>query len=207
MPQPNPAVSLPPSHQGEKFPVEILSAEEARALVRAPSSRAPTGVRNKALIVVMLRAGLRLAEALALKPSDLDARACEIRVLRGKGSKARTVAIDEGAMAIVQRWVDLRRELGLRGGPLFCTLRGEPLGPRYVRAMLQRMAARAGIDKRVHPHGLRHTHAAELAREGLPMNAIQAQLGHSSLATTSVYLSHISPGELSARIKRRTWEL
>jgi integrase/recombinase XerD len=61
---------------------------------------------------------------------------------------------------------------------------------------MPRLARRAGIEKRVHPHGLRHTHAAELALEGQPMNLIQAQLGHSSLATTSRYLAHIAPAEL-----------
>ena len=68
-------------------------------------------------------------------------------------------------------------------------------------------ASPSGIDKRVHPHGLRHTHAAELAFEGVPMNAIQAQLGHSSLATTSSYLAHIAPAELVKAMQARTWSL
>ena len=59
---------------------------------------------------------------------------------------------------------------------------------------MPRLARRAGIEKRVHPHGLRHTHAAELAFEGAPMNLIEAQLGHSSLATTSRYLAPHRPG-------------
>jgi site-specific recombinase XerD len=63
----------------------------------------------------------------------------------------------------------------------------------YVRNMLHRIGHKAGIDKRVHPHGLRHSHAAELAAEGVPVNVIQAQLGHSHLATTDVYLRHVAP--------------
>ena len=77
----------------------------------------------------------------------------------------------------------------------------------YVRGLMPRLARRAGIEKRVHPHGLRHTHAAELAFEGLPMNAIQAQLGHASLATTSRYLAHIAPAELVKAMQVRTWSL
>lgn len=195
----------PPSHKGETLPVEVLTVDEARALIRQASTRAPTGIRNRALIVVLYRGGLRLAEALALKPADVDLAAGTIRVLRGKGAKARTVGIDEGAAAIVARWIDKRRGLGLRSG-LFCTLAGDPLEPRYVRAMLARYAQRAGIAKRVHPHGLRHTHAAELMHEGVPANVIQAQLGHSSLATTSVYLAHIAPKELVDRMRSRAWE-
>jgi len=66
---------------------------------------------------------------------------------------------------------------------------------------------RAGIEKRVHAHGLRHTHAAELALEGKAMNLIQAQLGHSSLATTSRYLAHIAPAELVKAMQARMWSL
>lgn len=81
-------------------------------------------------MTVMYRAGLRLAETLALKPPDVDLDAGNIRLLRGKGHKARTVGLDEGAAAIVARWLDTRRTLSLRNGPLFCTLDSRPLQPR-----------------------------------------------------------------------------
>jgi integrase/recombinase XerD len=86
---------------------------------------------------------------------------------------------------------------------LFCTLDGEPVDPRYVRAMLQRAARRAGIEKRVHPHGLRHTHAKELEQEGIPVSEIQDQLGHVSLNTTAVYLKSISPSARISKIRNR----
>jgi integrase len=73
--------------------------------------------------------------------------------------------------------------------------------------LFKRLARKAGIDKRVHPHGLRHTMAAQLAAEGVPMNVIQAQLGHSSLATTSRYLAHIAPTTLIQTMQRRDWSL
>lgn len=90
---------------------------------------------------------------------------------------------------------------------VFCTLQGEPMETAYVRALLPRLALKAGIEKRVHAHGLRHTHAAELAREGTPLNLVQAQLGHSSLATTDRYLRHIAPEELVRAMKARPWKL
>lgn len=197
----------PPTHKGQKFPPEILTPKEARALLYAPSSRAPTGLRNRALIAVLYGAGLRLAEALALKPADIDLDTAEVRVLHGKGDKARTAGIDAGALVHLSRWMDFRRTLKLRNGPLLCTLDGRPLSPRYVRAMLVRMAVRADIDKRVHPHGLRHTHAAELEREGFTVSEIQQQLGHSNLATTAGYLNHISPSARVAKIRHRRTEL
>ena len=63
----------------------------------------------------------------------------------------------------------------------------------YVRTLLPRLARKAGIDKRVHAHGLRHTHAYELASEGTPIHVIQAQLGHASVATTDRYIKHLNP--------------
>jgi site-specific recombinase XerD len=193
----------PPTHRGVKFPTEILTPEEARALLHAASSRAPTGLRNRALIASMYGAGLRLAEALALKPSDVKLDSGEIRVLHGKGDRSRSAGIDEGAVVHLARWIDSRRALKIPGRVLFCTLTGGPLSQRYVRAMLNRMADRTGIERRVHPHGLRHAHACELEQEGFTVTEIQQQLGHSSLSTTEIYLRHISPSARVAKIRGR----
>jgi integrase/recombinase XerD len=73
--------------------------------------------------------------------------------------------------------------------------------------LLPRLAVKEGIEKRVHPHGLRHTHAAELAAEAVPLNLVQAQLGHSSLATTDRYLRHIAPAQLIEAMRARSWFL
>jgi site-specific recombinase XerD len=97
-------------------------------------------------------------------------------------------------------------KLGINGrSKLFCTLQGTPLSANQVRQMCKRRAAKADIDKRVHPHGLRHTHAAELVAEGVPVNVIQKQLGHISLATTDVYLRHIAPADVIAMGRKREW--
>jgi site-specific recombinase XerD len=187
------------------MPAEPLSRAEADALVAVISRRSLTGRRNRALATVLYRAGLRIGEALALKASDVDPDASTIRVLRGKGAKARTVGLDPGAMATVLRWTEARAAAGIRTGPLFCTLAGRPLSRQYVSAMLKRQAAKAGIDKRVHPHGLRHTHGAELAAEHVPVNVISKQLGHSSSAVTARYIDHIAPAEVIAAMQARTW--
>lgn len=77
---------------------------------------------------VTLRGGLRLNEALQLLPKDLDGDRCTVRVLHGKGDKARLVGLDDGAWAILQRWMDRRAELGITGHRrVFCTLAGDPL--------------------------------------------------------------------------------
>lgn len=194
--------------RGRKLPPEPLTEAEVLRLIAACSRTAPTGIRNRALIAVMWRAGLRISEALALKPADVDHDACSVRVLHGKGNRARTAGIDPDALALVQRWLDTRKGRGINGrAPLFCTLDGRPLQTAYVRSLLKRKAAAAGIEKRVHPHGLRHTHATELAAEGTPINVISAQLGHASSATTARYLDHIGAHQVVEHMRQRTFNL
>lgn len=89
-------------------------------------------------------------------------------------------------------------------GILRSCVRSLPLHPRNHTTGLP--ACRRRHTKRVHPHGLRHTHAAELAMEGVPMPIIQMQLGHSNAATTSRYLQHIAPEQLISTIRQRTWQ-
>jgi site-specific recombinase XerD len=194
--------------RGQRYPAEILSEDEVRGLVRACSRRAPTGVRSAALLGVLYRAGLRISEALGLRPKDLDQRAGTLRVLYGKGGCARTVALDDAALALVERWMDRRKTLGLTGRhPLFATLRGSPLQASYVRALLPRLARRAEIEKRVHPHGLRHSFAAGLAAEGVPVNVISRALGHASTGTTARYLDHIHPQQVIETLRARQWSI
>ncbi len=87
-----------PTNKGLKYPAEILTGEEVKGLINACSNRAPTGIRNRALIVILYRAGLRIDEALSLRPKDLDPDAGMIRILNGKGSKARTVGLDPDSL-------------------------------------------------------------------------------------------------------------
>jgi len=195
-----------PANRGRTFPAEPLTGDEVRALLRAISTRGATGLRNRALVVAMWRAGLRVSEALALYPKDVDAQAGTLAVLHGKGDKRRTVAMDPEAFAVLERWLDRRSALGVNGrAPVFCTLKGGPLKSSYVRTWLGRVAKKAGLEKRLHAHGFRHTFAVELMREGVPLNVISAALGHSNLATTSRYLSHIAPKEVIETLRGRTW--
>lgn len=189
---------------------EVYTPEEMNRLLKVCSRRAPTGVRNRALIVVGYRAGLRISEALALWPSDVNIEEGHIYVRHGKGPKSkcgkpRKVGLDAQACEVVLRWAETRKGLDnvKRGAPLFCTLDGKPMKDSYIRAMLARYRRRAGIEKRLHFHGLRHTYAWELCKEGVPMPAIQRLLGHASLDTTAVYLAHLAPHDLIAVAHQR----
>ena len=96
-----------PSNKGQRFPAEVLTDDEIRRLIGACSNRASTGIRNRALLVPLYRGGLRIAEALALLPKDVNPDTGTVRILRGKGRKDRTIGLDPGAMAVIQRWVDV----------------------------------------------------------------------------------------------------
>ena len=124
----------------------------------------------------------------------------------GKGDRQRIVGMDDAAFALLELWLERRRKLGLARRPaVFCTLKGKPLSASYVRHLLPRLARRAELppDKRVHAHALRHTHAYELLAEGVRLDVISGQLGHSSLATTHRYLNHIAPHERVETVRQR----
>jgi site-specific recombinase XerD len=195
------------SATSRRRPPEVLSEAEVIALLKACSTRAPTGVRNRALIAVLWRCGLRISEALALELRDVDLDAGTVRVRHGKGDRSRTVGLDEQTAALLARWIDRRRKLspGARA-PIFCTLQGGRIDSSYVRRLLPRLAAKAGIERRVHAHGLRHTHAAELAREGTPINIIRDDLGHTSLAVTDRYLRDVAPQAVIDTLRARRWD-
>lgn len=208
---PDRAVSTPAgkvggANRGTKQAAEVLTRDELTALLDH-CNKGATGQRNRALIVLGWRAGVRISEALALKASDMNAQQQTIRIRHGKGDKARTVGLDREAWAVIDAWLSVRSSLSAVAptSPLFCTLEGGPLSDRYVRELLPRLAKDAGIDKRVHFHGLRHTMAFELAAEGVPMHLIQQQLGHSNLAITSRYISHLNPAETINKMKSRSW--
>jgi site-specific recombinase XerD len=191
---------------GKKFPAEVLTQDEVRALYRQTSLRCPTGIRNRALIFMGWRAGLRVSEALDLMPRDVNLQEGYVHVRHGKGDKARIVGLDETTCAVLQRWLDKRTQLGFNGRhPLFCTLHGERMKDAYMRELLPRLARKAGIEKRVHYHGLRHTFAWELSKEGkIRVREIQGLLGHASLATTATYLDHLAPHDLINAIRERS---
>ena len=136
-----------------KREIDIMTTDECHALLSA-CSKAPTGIRNQALIVVLWRVCLRIQEALDLRPKDVSEDS--IRVHSGKGDRARTVGLDPESSAVIQRWLIKRHEMGFKASQrLFCTLKGGPVDTSYCRHLFKRLAKKAGLDKRVHPHGLR----------------------------------------------------
>lgn len=203
-----PPLPSPLSQDDESLSNDLLTPLEAAALVRASSARAATGLRNRALVAVMYRSGLRPGEALALHPRDLDLVAGTLLVPPRKGGTARVVGVDATTRALLATWLETRAEKGIGPeGYLFCTLAGEPLKAAYVRELLPRLARRAQIRKRVHPLALRYANAAELAEEGLPAAAIDRHLGVAPAGGARRYRRTSGEADVVAVVAARAWEV
>lgn len=124
-----------------------------------------------------------------------------VRVVHCKGGKATIRGFHTTATDALARWMDTRKALGIRTGTLFCTLQGGPLHDQYVQNLLHRLGGCAGVDKRVHPRGPRHTFAVEFG--GTPVTVISMLLGHSSTAVTSLYLGYLTNAQAAAALEGR----
>ena len=194
----------PPRNKGLRYPADPPKVEEIIAVMRAAGDDAH-GRRLRGLIVILWRAGLRIQEALLLAEADLDHQRGALLVRRGKGGRRREVGMDAWGWEELRPWLEARVELPV--GPLFCVIngptRGRPWSSAAARAGLRRSAVQAGVRRRFAPDQLRHAHAVELAREGVPLIVIQRQLGHSNLGLTSVYLQGIDNAEIIETVHAR----
>ena len=172
----------------------------------APPATTLHGQRLRGLIVVLWRAGLRISEALALAEADLDPRRGAVLVRRGKGGRRREVGMDDWAWEQLQPWLD--RAARAAGRPAVLRHHRPDARPALVgRAPPAPSCAApprgAGVRRRFAPHQLRHAHAVEMAREGVPLIVIQRQLGHSNLGITSIYLQGIDNAEIIDTVHAR----
>jgi site-specific recombinase XerD len=193
-----------PRNKGMQYPPDPPRAEEI-VLVMRQAGRDRHGLRVRALVAVLWRAGLRISEALALNETDIDDCRGSLLIRHGKGDKRREAGMDEFGFEQVAAW--LAHRVSLPPGPLFCVIDGSTRGRRWsataARAELRALAVDAGVRRRFAPHQLRHAHALELAREGVAINIIQRQLGHTDLGTTSTYLQGIDPSEIIDAVRSR----
>ncbi len=188
---------LQPRNKGLRYPPDPPTVEEIVAVINAAGND-PDGLRLRGVIVVLWRAGLRISEALALIETDLDPDRGALLIRHGKGGKRREVGMDRWGWTQLEPWLEFRRALPV--GALFCVLRGptrgRPCAPAGIRGQLHRAAREAGVRRRFAPHQLRHAHAVEMSREGVPLLVIQRQLGHADLGITSAYLRGIDNTEI-----------
>nr|WP_231375772.1 site-specific tyrosine recombinase XerD [Corynebacterium aquatimens] len=208
------AASVSPPSAGEKLP-DTLSINEVAALIESCSEDTPTGIRDKALLETLYATGTRVSEALALSVDDVselvaagssddvggsDGQAgLDAAFLRvtGKGDKQRIVPLGGAARGALAEYLVRGRPCLSTGAShaLFLNTRGKALSRQSAWAIIQDAAKRAGIDKKISPHTLRHSFATHLLEGGADVRTVQELLGHSSVTTTQIY-THVSPENL-----------
>ena len=185
----DPTALLDPPRLPRLLP-KALAETEIEALLAAPDTSTPLGLRDRAMMELMYAAGLRVSELTTLPATAINLRQGVLRVV-GKGGKERLVPLGEEA----QHWLEayLARSRPLLAGdrvvtPLFVDKGGEPPSRQQFWQLVKRHAAVAGIDpRRISPHGLRHSFATHLLNHGADLRALQMLLGHASLSTTQIY--------------------
>ncbi len=177
----------------QQLPGDVLADAEVERLLAAPDVSTPRGLRDRAVIEVIYATGVRNEETLALDLADLDHHERLLVVRHGKGDKGRMLPVTRSAWAVVTGYLERARPDLATGHPdsaraVFLNQRGRRLGKSGLRFMLQQLARRAGIAKKLTPHTLRRTFATALLKAGVDLRTIQLLLGHSNLNTTARYL-------------------
>lgn len=171
---------------------KCLPRPDADALVAA--ARRP---RDRLLVLTGFYCGLRVSELHGLDIEDLDLGSAVLTVRHGKGDKARAVPIPDRLV------IEFRQFLGeRRSGPVFLSRKWQArLGVRAMQLLVQRLGERAGLPRRVTCHQLRHSYAQRLLETGATIMEVRDLLGHSSIATTQVYL-FADPSRMRAAVNR-----
>lgn len=187
---------------------QTLNADELDRLLAMPNLDVPTGLRDRCMMELMVRCGLRVSEVCGLHLRDIDWKEAEIRLRPEitKGAKEAVVYLDPATLALLERWKPVRRRYAAGKPHLFVCIRqaqrGEPLDRRRVWEMMQRRAEKAGIEKHVWAHMMRHTFATNSLGDGFTIREVQKLMRHSDLRTTAIYLDVREP-ELKAKVQRR----
>ncbi|UXI67910.1 site-specific tyrosine recombinase XerD [Tahibacter amnicola] len=173
---------------------KALSESEVEALIRAPDTTVPLGLRDRAMLELLYATGLRVSELVGLRADQVNLRQGVLRV-SGKGGKDRLVPIGEEAQHWIERYIADARPILARGRvheAIFLTRLGEAMTRQMFWTVVKKLAVTAGIDsRRISPHVLRHSFATHLLNHGADLRALQLLLGHSSLSTTQIY-THVA---------------
>ncbi|ELC8344104.1 tyrosine-type recombinase/integrase [Clostridium perfringens] len=184
---------------GRKIP-EILDMQEQKQLLNIFNMRYFNSRRNKIMIELFLCSGLRLSEMLDLQWKDINLMSGQLKVVQGKGKKDRILWINEDMLNILRNWkIEQSNKYGVVD-LVFCSRNKKRLDDKGIRKMIETYSIKAGINKHITPHTLRHTYATDLLRETKNIRLVQKALGHSDISTTQIYL-HIVDDEYEDALK------
>lgn len=180
------ADQLKPPKIEKKVP-QILTVEEINLLLEQPSKTSPKEVRDKAMLELLYATGMRVSELVSLKLEDVNLTLGYI-ICRDNG-KDRVIPIENAARSALENYIKNYREgLCQDSQYLFSNLHGTPMTRQGFWKLIKAYAKKAGINKDITPHMIRHSFASHLVTNGADLKAVQEMLGHSDISTTQIYL-------------------
>lgn len=198
----NPADDLRATRPWPTLP-KYLSVEDVDALLSAPDTTSPAGLRDRAMLELLYATGLRVSELVNVRASDVNLVGGYL-ACTGKGDKQRIVPVGEEAAAWLRRYeVEARPALTRRRAALtlFVNQRGGALSRVGFWKILKGYGRKAGLRLDLSPHVLRHSFATHLLERGADLRAIQVMLGHADLSTTQIY-THVLETRMKALYDR-----
>lgn len=175
----------------------VISLDDVETLLGAPDESTPEGLRDSAMLEVLYASGIRVSELIGLKLNDVNFDHGYV-IVYGKGSKERLVPVGEKARAKLTEYLSNGRPSILKtreSKALFVTRRGGGMTRQGFWKLIKNYALKAGIEKKISPHTLRHSFATHLLERGADLRTIQIMLGHSDISTTQIY-THVESERL-----------
>jgi integrase/recombinase XerD len=188
----DPTLRLMAARQPLRVP-KTLSEAQVEALLNAPDTGTPLGLRDRAMLELMYASGLRVSELVGLRTFELSLPDQVLRVM-GKGSKERLVPFGDEALRCLRLYLAEARPAILAGQvseDLFVTARGAGMTRVMFWVLVKKYAQQAGIATHLSPHTLRHAFATHLLNHGADLRAVQLLLGHADISTTTIY-THVA---------------
>lgn len=171
----------------EKKAPEVLTVDEVNLLLEQPSKSTPKEIRDKAMLELLYATGMRVSELVSLKIEDVNLSMGFIHCR--DLNKERVIPIENAAKVALENFIKNSRETMCEGSTyLFTNLKGMPMTRQGFWKLIKAYARKAGINKDITPHMIRHSFASHLVTNGADLKAVQEMLGHSDISTTQIYL-------------------
>lgn len=182
----NPTEGIKPPKVEKKIP-ETLTIEEVNLLLDQPSGDTPKEIRDKAMLELLYATGLRVTELISLKVSDLNLSLSYIEC--HDRTKSRIIPIENAAKYALNRYMtEVRPSMCADSEYLFTNVKGDEMSRQGFWKLIKSYAKKAGINKDITPHMIRHSFASHMVSNGADLASLQEMLGHSDISTTQIYL-------------------
>ncbi|MBE3568639.1 MAG: site-specific tyrosine recombinase XerD [Bacillales bacterium] len=193
----DPSVHIESPHLERSLP-KVLTLSEVEALLEAPDTSKPSGLRDAAMLELLYATGIRVSELVNLNVDDLHLKMGFLRCI-GKGNKERIIPVGKTALHVLDQYLQYGRpnmqSKKYRTDALFLNHHGNRLTRQGFWKILKGLAKKANIEKELTPHTLRHSFATHLLENGADLRAVQEMLGHADISTTQIY-THVTKTRL-----------